>query len=210
MLIQRATGPYRAVLVGDELPAARWCRSPDVQDAAQTNIPVMFAVSLLLNLGMWLERWMIVTPTFSHGYYPWTWNHDLLAVLGSVGHRLRQLRLVRHAVHAVLQDRSHASRCTRSRRWCITAAWHETERTWLEGSMNEQTHILAPVQRLRRGRSGCQELRDTKLTGFNGTMSTIKSPIEHRKSKTVLGVGRSNVQWFTLVGATAGRQPGVS
>ena len=36
----------------------------------------MFAVSLLLNLGMWLERWMIVAPTFSHGYYPWTWDHD--------------------------------------------------------------------------------------------------------------------------------------
>ena len=42
----------------------------------QTNIPVLFTVSLLLNLGMWLERWMIVAPTFSHGIYPWTWDHD--------------------------------------------------------------------------------------------------------------------------------------
>ena len=42
----------------------------------QTNIPIMFTVSLLLNLGMWLERWMIVSPTLSHDYYPWVWNHD--------------------------------------------------------------------------------------------------------------------------------------
>jgi molybdopterin-containing oxidoreductase family membrane subunit len=42
----------------------------------QTNIPVMFAVSLLLNLGMWLERWMIVSPTFSHGYYPYLWDNN--------------------------------------------------------------------------------------------------------------------------------------
>jgi molybdopterin-containing oxidoreductase family membrane subunit len=42
----------------------------------QTNIPVLFAVSLLLNLGMYLERFMIVAPTFADGYYPWTWDHD--------------------------------------------------------------------------------------------------------------------------------------
>ena len=42
----------------------------------QTHIPLMFTVSLLLNLGMWLERWMIVAPTFAHGYYPWTWDHN--------------------------------------------------------------------------------------------------------------------------------------
>jgi molybdopterin-containing oxidoreductase family membrane subunit len=41
----------------------------------QTNIPMLLAISLLLNLGMWLERWMIVAPTFSNGYYPWTWDH---------------------------------------------------------------------------------------------------------------------------------------
>ncbi len=42
----------------------------------QTHIPVLFVVSLLLNLGMWLERWMIIAPTLSQGYYPWVWDHD--------------------------------------------------------------------------------------------------------------------------------------
>jgi molybdopterin-containing oxidoreductase family membrane subunit len=31
-------------------------------------------VSLLLNVGMWIERFMILTPAFAHGYYPWLWT----------------------------------------------------------------------------------------------------------------------------------------
>ena len=34
----------------------------------------MFVVSLLLNLGMWLERWMIVTPTLATSYYPFAFD----------------------------------------------------------------------------------------------------------------------------------------
>jgi hypothetical protein len=75
VLIQKATGPYAPfwwamIFCGSIVPFAM------VMKRWQTNIPVMFAVSLLLNLGMWLERWMIVSPTLSHGYYPWAWNHD--------------------------------------------------------------------------------------------------------------------------------------
>lgn len=34
------------------------------------HIPTMFVVSILLNVGMWLERWMIVGPTLSMSYQP--------------------------------------------------------------------------------------------------------------------------------------------
>jgi molybdopterin-containing oxidoreductase family membrane subunit len=75
VLIQKATGPYAPFwwtmnFCGSIVPLVLAFKR------FQTNIPVLFAVSLLLNLGMWLERWMIVAPTFSHGYYPWTWDHD--------------------------------------------------------------------------------------------------------------------------------------
>ena len=30
-------------------------------------------VSLLLNVGMWLDRWMMVSPTLSLSYQPFTW-----------------------------------------------------------------------------------------------------------------------------------------
>ena len=38
------------------------------------HLPTMFVVSLFLNLGMWLERWMIVTPTLSYSYEPFAWD----------------------------------------------------------------------------------------------------------------------------------------
>jgi len=75
VLIQKAMGTYAPfwwgmIFCGSVVPLVLAFKR------FQTNISVLFAVSLLLNLGMWLERWMIVTPTFSHGYYPWTWDHD--------------------------------------------------------------------------------------------------------------------------------------
>jgi molybdopterin-containing oxidoreductase family membrane subunit len=75
VLIQKAIGPYApfwwmmnfcCMIVPLTLAFKRF----------QTNIPVLFAVSLLLNLGMWLERWMIIAPTFAYGYYPWAWDQD--------------------------------------------------------------------------------------------------------------------------------------
>jgi len=38
------------------------------------HLPTMFVVSLVLNLGMWLERWMIVTPTLATSYYPFAFD----------------------------------------------------------------------------------------------------------------------------------------
>jgi len=38
------------------------------------HMPSLMVISILLNVGMWLERWMIVAPTLSHGYAPSAWN----------------------------------------------------------------------------------------------------------------------------------------
>lgn len=75
VLIQKAIGPYAPffwtmIFCGSVVPFAMMVKK------WQTNIPIMFAVSLLLNLGMFLERWMIVSPTLSHDYWPWQFDHD--------------------------------------------------------------------------------------------------------------------------------------
>jgi len=74
-LLYRMSGPYAPfwwsmIFCGSILPFIMAFKR------FQTHIPVLFVVSLLLNLGMWLERWMIIAPTFAHGYYPWTFDHD--------------------------------------------------------------------------------------------------------------------------------------
>ncbi|NQV46252.1 MAG: polysulfide reductase NrfD [Rhodospirillaceae bacterium] len=55
------------------------------------NMPLIFIVSILLNIGMWLERYMIVAPTLSLAYHPWTWGVmwpswvEWGIVIGSIG-----------------------------------------------------------------------------------------------------------------------------
>jgi Ni/Fe-hydrogenase subunit HybB-like protein len=90
-LIFRATGTYAGFwwamnILGSVVPFALAFK------ALRVNIPTMLVVSILLNAGMWIERFMIVTPTFAHGYYPWTWTDSwwpnwvqIGIVLGSFG-----------------------------------------------------------------------------------------------------------------------------
>ncbi len=58
---------------------------------ARTSIPIMFAVSLLVNLGMWFERFVIVVGSLAQDYLPSSWDYfiptwvDLLTLLGSFG-----------------------------------------------------------------------------------------------------------------------------
>ena len=90
-LIMRATGPYAGWwwamnILGSVLPLVL------ISKKVRTSIPIMLVLSLVFNFAMWDERWMIVTPTFSHGYYPWTWDHKFFPsmiqwgiLLGSFG-----------------------------------------------------------------------------------------------------------------------------
>jgi Alternative complex III, ActD subunit len=38
------------------------------------SIPALFVLALLVNVGMWLERYVIVVSSLSHSYEPFTWN----------------------------------------------------------------------------------------------------------------------------------------
>jgi len=73
LLIAKATGPYAIVFwtmlfCGSVAPFAlifqKWRR----------HMPTMFVVSLILQLGMFVERWMIVAPTLSLAHNPHQWD----------------------------------------------------------------------------------------------------------------------------------------
>ncbi|VAW88819.1 Molybdopterin oxidoreductase [hydrothermal vent metagenome] len=69
VLIAKFSGPYAPyfwvmIFCGSVMPFAFAFRK------LRRHIPSMFVLSIILNLGMWLERWMIVTPTLSGGYHP--------------------------------------------------------------------------------------------------------------------------------------------
>jgi molybdopterin-containing oxidoreductase family membrane subunit len=90
MTLHRAFGPYwflfwTVMLCNVLVPQALW--SPKVR----ASVPALFAIALVVNLGMWLERLMIVVtslaqdfmPTRWHIYIPTAW--DWMTLFGSIG-----------------------------------------------------------------------------------------------------------------------------
>jgi len=55
------------------------------------SIPAMFAISIVVNIGMWFERFNIIVTSLSRDYLPSSWGSfsptavDILTFAGSVG-----------------------------------------------------------------------------------------------------------------------------
>jgi Ni/Fe-hydrogenase subunit HybB-like protein len=90
LIINRMTGPYAVVywsLIACNIviPQAMWSRR--VRD----SIPALFLISLIVNTGMWLERFVIVVISLSRDYVPSIWNMyyptkwDWMTYIGTFG-----------------------------------------------------------------------------------------------------------------------------
>jgi molybdopterin-containing oxidoreductase family membrane subunit len=90
MMMNRVLGPYAWVfwaVMACNVVAVQACWSRRVR----ANVPALFAVALLVNLGMWLERFMIIVgglhrdflPSSWGMYYPTIW--DWATLIGSIG-----------------------------------------------------------------------------------------------------------------------------
>jgi Ni/Fe-hydrogenase subunit HybB-like protein len=90
LVLNRTFGPYWwvwwIVFACNVLtPQVLWFRR------ARTHVPLLFVVSLLVNLGMWLERYMIIVVSLSRDYVPSAWSMysgtvwDWATLIGSMG-----------------------------------------------------------------------------------------------------------------------------
>ncbi|AKF06452.1 NrfD/PsrC family molybdoenzyme membrane anchor subunit [Sandaracinus amylolyticus] len=67
------------------VPQTYWFRS------LRTNLPWMFVASILVNIGMWFERFVIIVTTLHRDYLPSSWGNfsptivDWTTYLGSIG-----------------------------------------------------------------------------------------------------------------------------
>ena len=86
----RITGPYWwafgiMVTCNVLVPQIHWFKR------MRTSIPIMFAVSLLVNVGMWFERFVIIVTSLSRDFLPSSWGMfrptlvDIGILLGSFG-----------------------------------------------------------------------------------------------------------------------------
>jgi Ni/Fe-hydrogenase subunit HybB-like protein len=90
MIYNRATGPYAplywALLVCNGLvPQLLW--SPRLR----ASVPLLFVISLVVSLGMWLERYIIVVTTLHRDFLPSAWGMysgtiwDWATFIGTIG-----------------------------------------------------------------------------------------------------------------------------
>ncbi|MFQ5651204.1 MAG: NrfD/PsrC family molybdoenzyme membrane anchor subunit [bacterium] len=90
IFITRATGPYAwaywtMIFCNVIAPQVLWARK------LRRTIPVMFVVSILINIGMWFERFVIVVSSLSNDFLPSSWDYytptiyDIGIYLGTLG-----------------------------------------------------------------------------------------------------------------------------
>ena len=89
-LLTRATGPYAffywtLIFCNVLVPQVFWFRR------ARRNIPTLFIGSILVNIGMWVERFVIIVVSLNRDFMPSSWRMyyptiwDFATLFGSVG-----------------------------------------------------------------------------------------------------------------------------
>ena len=90
MMWNRAFGPYgwifwSLILTNVLIPQAIWSRR------VRTNMPSLFLVALSINVGMWIERFVIVVSSLNRDFTPSIWRTftptkwDWMSLFGSMG-----------------------------------------------------------------------------------------------------------------------------
>jgi Ni/Fe-hydrogenase subunit HybB-like protein len=90
MMMNRMFGPYAymywvLILFNLLIPQALWIRG------VRTNVPALFAIAICVNIGMWLERYVIVVVSLSRDFMPSAWGMysgtiwDYAVLAGSIG-----------------------------------------------------------------------------------------------------------------------------
>jgi molybdopterin-containing oxidoreductase family membrane subunit len=90
MILNRMTGPYAVaywslILCNIVLPQLMWSRG------VRRSIPLLFVISLIVNIGMWLERFVIVVTSLHRDFLPSSWGMyyptkwDWATYIGTIG-----------------------------------------------------------------------------------------------------------------------------
>jgi molybdopterin-containing oxidoreductase family membrane subunit len=90
VFINRATGPYAwaywtMISCNVLFPQLFWSKT------IRTNIPISFAISIVVNIGMWFERFVIIASSLHRDFLPSSWGYfqprliDMTFFLGTFG-----------------------------------------------------------------------------------------------------------------------------
>ena len=90
LIVNRIAGPWAwsywsLILFNVLIPQVLWFKR------YRTNLPVLFFVSMCINVGMWFERWVIIVLSLTRDFLPTSWGvytptfYDWATYIGSFG-----------------------------------------------------------------------------------------------------------------------------
>ena len=90
MIANRMRGPYwwayaSLIFCNGVMPQTLWFKR------VRTNVPLLFLIALIVNVGMWLERYVIVVTSLSRDFLPSAWGMyagtmwDWMTYIGTLG-----------------------------------------------------------------------------------------------------------------------------
>ena len=90
MIANRMRGPYwwayaSLIFCNGVVPQTLWFKR------VRTNVPLLFLIALIVNVGMWLERYVIVVTSLSRDFLPSAWGMyagtmwDWMTYVGTLG-----------------------------------------------------------------------------------------------------------------------------
>ena len=90
MILNRMAGPYAffywmLIVCNIAIPQALWSKR------VRNNVPALFVISLIINVGMWLERFIIVVTSLHRDFLPSSWGMyyptrwDYATYVGTIG-----------------------------------------------------------------------------------------------------------------------------
>jgi len=88
--VNRFTGPYRVeywllLLCNIAIPQLLWLKR------VRVNVPLLFIISIVINIGMWLERFVIIVTSLHRDFLPSSWGMfaptrwDISTFAGTIG-----------------------------------------------------------------------------------------------------------------------------
>ena len=88
--MNRALGPYQWAWIIDDDPAT--CRAAVVLvQKVRQNLLIVFIISILVNIGMWFERFVIIVTSLHRDFLPSNWGYyqptwvDICTYIGTFG-----------------------------------------------------------------------------------------------------------------------------
>ena len=183
MMVNRMAGPYgwgyRIMVACNVLvPQLFWF------PAVRRNLPLVFVITLLVNLGMWFERFVIIVTSLHRDFLPSSWTNYVPTSI-ETRHAAGQLRAVLHLLSVVLPRVAHDQHQRSQRR-----AAASSDRTLNRDRLMSQRVLLAAF---RREEDLLSAVRAVRASG--ATIVDVYSPYAVHGLDEALGWRPSRLTW---------------